>query len=110
MSEAAPAPDRLEYGGVVIDQGRHRAYVGGRELTLTPAQFRLLVCLVQNAGRPVTRERLAGVASDRPSKSPRSVDRHVAGLRRRLGGSGGIETVWAVGYRLLGETPAGSRG
>jgi DNA-binding response OmpR family regulator len=93
--------DEVEHQGVRIDLYRHRAFIDGRELSLTPTEFRLLEHLVPRPGRVFTREQLAGVARTRQGvKDLRTIDHHVAALRAKLGSASLIETVHAVGYRF----------
>src|SRR5262249_39758818 len=50
--------DLIEHLGVRIGRVRHRASVGGKELDLTPTEFRLLECLLRQPGRAFTRSQL----------------------------------------------------
>ena len=52
--------DVVEHLGVRIDRVRHRAFVDGRELDLTPTEFRLLECLLRQPGRAFTRHAADG--------------------------------------------------
>lgn len=83
------APDRprpAQYGRLLVDEDGHRAWVDGRELPLSAIEFRLLAALVARSGRVHTREGLwRSVAGAQPGLTPRGVDRHVRGLRDKLG-------------------------
>ena len=46
----------LRNGDLVIDYGQHLVTLGGREVPLTPTEYRLLACLGQNLGRTLTQE------------------------------------------------------
>jgi DNA-binding response OmpR family regulator len=78
---------------------RSAVCVAGREVALTPTQFRLLAMLLVEPGRAFSRvELVEGAIGARVT--PRTVDVHVRGLRRRLGPDGRcIEAVPWVGYR-----------
>jgi two-component system phosphate regulon response regulator PhoB len=93
--------DVVEYLGVKIDRVRHRAYVQGRELDLTPTEFRLLECLLRQPGRAFTRHQLmdAGIGEGAVVLE-RTIDVHIKTLRRKLGTNDLIETVRGVGYRF----------
>ncbi|AXE26125.1 winged helix family transcriptional regulator [Streptomyces globosus] len=100
---AAPAPSPTPHDGLVrIDPARRTAEVGGRVLDLTYLEFELLAHLVAHPHRVHTRDQLVttvwgyGHVGD-----GRTVDVHVARLRRKLGAAhrGAIQTVRRVGYR-----------
>jgi two-component system, OmpR family, phosphate regulon response regulator PhoB len=95
------APDVIEHLDVRIDRLRHRAYAGGRELELTPTEFRLLECLLRQPGRAFTRHQLMDAAiGDGAIVLERTIDVHIKTLRRKLGETELIETVRGVGYRF----------
>jgi DNA-binding response OmpR family regulator len=108
MSTSEPLdynPDQT-HDDEVIDRGPLRvvplqyiATLEGERLSLTRREFELLVLFVRNAGRLLRRDQIAADVwgSDSPS---RTIDIHVARLRRRLP-KGSIETVIRVGYRFV---------
>jgi DNA-binding response OmpR family regulator len=110
-SEAsAPAPEVLEVGGAVIDLGRRevRANLGGRGVPveavvvdLTGKEFELLRYLAENRGRALSRQQiLDGVWGYGWYGDARTVDVHVAQVRKKMGDAVAITTVRGVGYRL----------
>jgi two-component system phosphate regulon response regulator PhoB len=93
--------DVVEHLGVRIDRVRHRAYAEGRELELTPTEFRLLECLLRQPGRAFTRHQLMDAAiGEGAIVLERTIDVHIKTLRKKLGASDLIETVRGVGYRF----------
>ena len=73
----------------------------GRELELTPKEFDLLAALARDPGAAVSRRRLLEEVWDTTwYGSTKTIDVHVAALRRKLGDPGWIETVRGVGFRL----------
>jgi two-component system phosphate regulon response regulator PhoB len=94
--------DVIDHLGVRIDRLRHRAYVAGNELDLTPTEFRLLESLLRQPGRAFTRAQLMDAAiGEGAIVLERTIDVHVKSLRRKLGEAGEyIETVRGVGYRF----------
>jgi two-component system phosphate regulon response regulator PhoB len=93
--------DVVEYLNVRIDRVRHRAFAEGRELDLTPTEFRLLECLLRQPGRAFTRHQLMDAAiGEGAIVLERTIDVHIKTLRRKLGSSDLIETVRGVGYRF----------
>jgi len=96
--------DIIEYRGVKIDRVRHRAFAQGKELDLTPTEFRLLECMLKQPGRAFTRHQLmdAGIGEG-AIVLERTIDVHIKTLRRKLGDIDLIETVRGVGYRFREE-------
>src|SRR5262245_40042769 len=100
----APGAGRvLRAGPVVFDVDRAELVSPRPAAPLTPCESRILRWLLTPPGRAYTRRQL--IAAHRPAYPPeadeRSVDAHVASLRRKLGPWGGcIETRRGVGYRF----------
>ena len=68
---------------------------------LTPREFDLLALLASDPGAAISRERIfEEVWETRWFGSPKTIDVHVAALRKKLGDPGWIETVRGVGFRL----------
>jgi len=89
-------------GPVAIDVPAHRVLVDGRELHLTGKEFELLVVLARDAGMVVDRERiLREVWNTTWYGSSKTIDVHVAALRRKLGDPALIETVRGIGLRMV---------
>jgi DNA-binding response OmpR family regulator len=98
---------RLQAGDIEIDRGVRQAWLGGDEIVLRVKEFDLLVALVANRGRAVTRDELMVDVwhEDGDDLSPsKTLDVHIAALRRKLGEPAGapsrIATIRGVGYRL----------
>ena len=86
---------------LVVDRSRRRVQLDGHEVELTAKEFELLAVLAEEPGRAVTRQELFSRVWDPVwVGSGKSLDVHVATLRRKLGDSSLIETVRGVGYRL----------
>ncbi len=96
-------PASVPNAGLHIDALALRAFANGRELALTPVEFRLLKRLRDNAGQACSRDDLrGGVYDDHRVVSDRTIDAHVKNLRRKLGEAGlpdAIGAVYGVGYR-----------
>ena len=99
-------PDRsggepLRVGGLEIDLRTRRVTVDGREVTLSRKEYDLLAFLASDAGAVCTREDIIDTVWDPHWYGPtKTLDVHVASLRRKLGDAGWIQTVRGVGYRL----------
>ncbi|MEM1176182.1 MAG: response regulator [Pseudomonadota bacterium] len=90
--------------GLSIDEGRFAASVNGRELELTPVEFRLLARLAEQPGRVFSRDQLMDrIYVDGRVVSDRTVDSHVKNLRQKLQDVGSedlIRSIYGVGYKL----------
>lgn len=102
--ERADRADRGEVsvvGALRVDHRAHRVLLGGAELTLTVKEYGVLALLAADPGAVVTRTELIERVWDEHWYGPtRTLDVHVAQLRRKLGDPRWIETVRSVGYRL----------
>lgn len=93
-------PDVLRAGKIELDPRARRCTVRGREIDLTRREFDLLETLLANPGLVCTRDQLLDAAWGSRYVSEKTVDVHVAGLRRKLGDALRISTLRGVGYRL----------
>lgn len=96
--------DRLEVGGIALELSAQKVYVNHKEVALTPKEFALLRCLMQNKNMVMSREQLLVKCwgYDYEGES-RAVDTHIRRLRDKLGEEAGrIKTVIKAGYRLEG--------
>lgn len=99
----------LRIGPFVLDVEGKRAEVDGREMDLTPTEFRLLQVLMERRGRVQTRRQLLESVWEVTAKiATRTVDMHVQRLRAKSGESADwIETVRGFGYRFRADPPPG---
>ena len=90
---------------VVLDTVNHTARQNGEPVELRRLEYDLLELLMRNRGaalyRDVMYERVWGGIPD--TESLRTVDTHIARLRKKLGWMDKIETVYKIGYRLKKE-------
>lgn len=95
---------QVKVGGLLIDEGRRQVTVEGEHLDLTRVELDLLLALAHRVGEPVTRRwLLANVLDPEREATERTLDVHISRLRKKLGDSTAIETVWGIGYRLRKE-------
>jgi DNA-binding response OmpR family regulator len=100
VDRASTETEKLEVGNVGIDLSARRVRVDGNEVHLTPIEFELLVLLTRNPETVYTRgQLLSQVWGFTNSWSERTVDSHIAALRRKLG-SDIVRTVHGIGYSL----------
>lgn len=95
----------LRGGPIEVDLSAMTVTVDGREVTLTPTEYRLLTTLLERRGRVQSREQLLAAVWDVHVRiETRTVDMHVQRLRAKLGEAGSlIETVRGFGYRFRSE-------
>ena len=104
----SPASTTLAAGDVTVDVGARRAWVGEEELELRPKEFDLLAYLVNAPGQVVRREQIMSDVWDQHWwGSTKTLDIHMAALRRKLGErndeASRIATLRGVGYRFEGR-------
>jgi DNA-binding response OmpR family regulator len=105
-ARAEPVGGVVRIGTLQIDRRSHRVTVEGREVELTPREFDLLAYLAADPGAMRTREDIIDTVWDPHWYGPtKTLDVHVASLRRKLGDPGWVETVRGVGYRLRAAPP-----
>ncbi len=93
-------PQRI--GELVIDRRTHEVSFQGRPLSLTPKEFDLLSFLAEDPGAVFTRDEIVrSVWDEHWWGSTKTLDVHVASLRRKLGDPSLIRTVRGVGYQLV---------
>ena len=94
----------LSYEDILLDPDSHRVSRDNRDLKLGPIEFRLLARLMERPGRVFSREQLLDLVWGRDiCVDSRTVDVHVARLRKtltRFGGTDPIRTVRGAGYSL----------
>jgi len=92
---------RLRAGSLELDLRSRRATLDGRELALTPKEFDLLALLASDPGAVVSRDHMLREVWNTEWFGPtKTIDVHVASLRKKLGDPRWIETVRGVGLRL----------
>lgn len=93
-------PEPLRHGSVELDLPSRRVSVDGRDVQLTRREFDLLAALLREPDRVHTREGLLQLVWGSTYLQPKTVDVHIAGLRRKLGHSLRITALRGVGYRV----------
>ena len=96
--------DRLESAGLALELSSQRVFADGKEILLTPKEYALLRCLLQNRNMVLSREQLLVKCwgYDYEGES-RAVDTQIRRLREKLGKRAScIKTVIKAGYRWEG--------
>jgi DNA-binding response OmpR family regulator len=103
-SDGVAAPDVVQVGPVVVDRARREVLVHDTPVELTTKEFDLLRFLAERPGLALSRQQiLDGVWGPDWYGDARTVDVHIAQVRKKIGDALTITTVRGIGYRL--ETP-----
>ena len=94
--------DATTVGALTIDVRTHRGTMDGDELALTPKEFDLLALLAEEPGALFERTTILERVWDPHWYGPtKTLDVHIATLRKKLGNPNWVETVRGVGFRLV---------
>lgn len=94
--------DRLTAGEITLQLSSQKVFISGNEISLTPKEYALLLCLMRNRNTVMSREQLLIKCwgYDYEGES-RAVDTHIRRLRDKLGTAAGyVKTVIKAGYKL----------
>jgi two-component system response regulator CpxR len=102
-------PEIFTVGDLEIDCKQRRVTREGQDISLTGAEFDILLLLVRSAGKVLSRDEIAEAALGRPiGVFDRSIDNHISNLRKKLGPypehAEHIRNVRGAGYVYTGET------
>ncbi|MCQ8190366.1 response regulator transcription factor [Streptomyces rugosispiralis] len=106
---AQPPPREQE--PLVVDRRTRQVWVGGAPVSLTPKEFELLALLTEDPGAVYSRQQILDRVWDPHFHGPtKTLDVHIATLRRKLGDPAWIQTLRGVGFRLAVHSgvPAGT--
>ena len=108
-ADGTPAAEVLQVGAASIDAGRREVRVHDEPVEFTTKEFDLLRYLAERPGLALSRQQiLDGVWGYDWFGDARTVDVHIAQMRKKLGDAATITTVRGVGYRLEAPRPAGA--
>ncbi|HEY51497.1 MAG TPA: response regulator transcription factor [Dehalococcoidia bacterium] len=99
-------PSEIKNGKLIVDFGKHQAFLDGSSLNLTPTEFKLLGILAKEPGRVFSRAEIIDKALGYDFEGfDRTIDVHILNLRRKLEADPDhpkyIKTVYGVGYKFL---------
>jgi DNA-binding response OmpR family regulator len=93
--------DCIEVGSLRLDRASRAVTVNGEIIALSRLEYDLLLVLAERPGMAVTRKIIAEKALDpEHDGAERNLDVYVSRLRKKLGSTVSLETVWGIGYRL----------
>ncbi|MBN2853451.1 MAG: response regulator transcription factor [Clostridia bacterium] len=104
MKEDKPV-EKIEFGKIEIDEQSYIVKKDGKEITLTPIEFKILLALSKNPERTFSREQLITYALGYEYDGlNRTIDSHIKNLRQKIetdpGSPKHIRTVFGVGYKF----------
>lgn len=104
ISRMEPKRKIFTVSGVTIDEDERAVSVNGTPVELKKMEYDLMLMLVKHRGIAFTREQLLhAVWGDEAFCETRTVDVHIAALRKKLHWNDEIQTVYRIGYRLRKE-------
>jgi DNA-binding response OmpR family regulator len=109
---AAGAGTGAGAGPLVVDRRTRQVWVGEAAVALTPKEFELLALLTEDPGAVYSRQQILDRVWDPHYEGPtKTLDVHVATLRRKLGNPAWIQTLRGVGFRLAvhAQAPPGTQ-
>ncbi|MDA3128504.1 response regulator transcription factor [Aliibacillus thermotolerans] len=98
--------DVLRFEELEVNEKTRRVKVGGNEIVMTRKEFNILLLLMKNEGKVISRDQIYHDVwgEETPDHASRTIDTHVKTLRLKLKEAARfIHTVWGVGYRFSGE-------
>ena len=110
---AAEDEEPLIVGDLKVNPSTHEVFIGGREVSLTPAEFQLTQLLVKNHGAVVSRGQIEKELAKVGLGGVGSVKQHIMRLRRKFGDDAKdpkwFANVPGVGYRFIGGSKSSGR-
>jgi DNA-binding response OmpR family regulator len=104
--KAGQKNSQLRFADLTLDLEEHKAWRGKRAIVLTRTEFAILECLLQSAGRVVTRDRLVETVWSDREVSENNLDVFIRFLRSKIDVPGSaklIHTERGLGYSLRQE-------
>jgi len=104
-TETEKSPKILNFGPFTLEVDRYLLKKHGKVIPLTLSEFSILLRLVSNKGKVLTRNQLLDdMHGDDSFVLDRNIDVHIAALRKKMGNEfKGIQTVRGLGYRFMEE-------
>lgn len=105
VPQQKPVEKKYNFKGLILDIPQHMCFWHEQVIDLTSTEFNLLVLLIKNKDRVLTKEELSEEGLGRSREAyDRSVDVHISNIRQKLhqivNDEVVIETIRAVGYRI----------
>ena len=100
IAPAPTDPEKIKSKGLTVDRLTHQVILDGNEITVTLTEFKIVYELLKNKNEVLTRDHLREMALGKTNVTDRTIDVHLASLRKKLGPwADDIKTIRGVGYR-----------
>lgn len=98
-------PKNMDFGGLQINVEARSVVVDGMSIDLTPTEFDILLFLIENRQKPMSREQIANsITSMGEDTALRSIDTHIRNIRSKIDDNAKeprfIQSVWGIGYKF----------
>ena len=98
-------PKNMEFGALQVNVEARSVVVDGMSVDLTPTEFEILLFLIENRPKPMSREQIANsIATMGEDSTLRSIDTHIRNIRSKIDDSAKeprfIQSVWGIGYKF----------
>lgn len=101
MSAAIPSAQVLSFGEIELSEAERTVKITGKTLNLTSKEFDILSLLIKAPNQVFTKEKILELVwQDEFEVDTNTVSVHVSNLRKKLGKSAGIKTIWGIGFKL----------
>lgn len=95
----------LKFKGIEINKDSYEAFVGSRQVELSSREFQILMYMMENANKVLTREQIySSIWGYDDFGDINTITVHIKKLREKIDGEGKfIKTIWGTGYKFVGE-------
>lgn len=101
MSAVIPSAQVLSFGEIELSEAERTVQITGKTINLTSKEFDILSLLIKAPNQVFTKEKILELVwQDEFEVDTNTVSVHVSNLRKKLGKSAGIKTIWGIGFKL----------
>ncbi|RDU65422.1 response regulator transcription factor [Helicobacter sp. MIT 14-3879] len=98
-------PKNIEFDNMSINIETRNVVVDGMNIDLTPTEFDILLFLIENRQKPMSREQIANsITAMSEDTTLRSIDTHIRNIRSKINDNAKepkfIQSVWGIGYKF----------
>ncbi len=98
---------KIELSDFVIDEESREVVFDDFRVDMTRVEFDLLLYLVKNRDKTLSREQLIHASSLPPDTQNRTIDMHISNIRHKIGDDSKnpkyIKSIWGIGYKFIGN-------
>jgi DNA-binding response OmpR family regulator len=105
LRRQSPQSNKLTIDNFTIDTSSRMVELDGYEIELTKVEFEILLYLIQNRGKALSREQIIHSSSLSEETKNRTVDMHISNIRNKIEEESKnpiyIKSVWGIGYKFV---------